>query len=159
MVDSEWKFNVSHFGNWVVLAVEDVGSIGIDVERMSPIDLDIAKRYFSSYEYSDLMSISPEYRIEHFFRLWTLKEAYIKADGRGLSIPLDSFGFCVRANEIFFHSFSNTIPMSYFFKQYHLNLEYKLSVCATQPKFPDRFILWDIDDLLYKVDHFLSPVD
>ncbi|WP_367997032.1 4'-phosphopantetheinyl transferase superfamily protein [Paenibacillus sp. MZ03-122A] len=77
LVDSEWKFNVSHSGNWVALAV-DIGSIGIDVERMSPIDLDIANRHFSSYEYSDLMSISPECRLEYFFRLWTLKEAYIK---------------------------------------------------------------------------------
>ena len=68
-------------------------NLGIDVEHIRPDSAgdDIAQRYFSAREVSDLRTLPPETRVEGFFNCWTRKEAYLKATGMGLQIPLDSF--------------------------------------------------------------------
>lgn len=83
-------FNISHSGEWVVLAVDNV-PIGIDIQEITNIDLKIAKRFFSSEESEYIYSLDEKSRVDAFFKLWSLKEAYVKADGRGLSLPLNSF--------------------------------------------------------------------
>ncbi|WP_062491249.1 MULTISPECIES: 4'-phosphopantetheinyl transferase family protein [Paenibacillus] len=88
-------FNVSHSGNWVVCALDN-SPIGIDIEIVKPIDISIARRFFSTVEYKDIMKRTPTQREDYFYTLWTLKESYIKAIGKGLSIPLDSFSFRVK---------------------------------------------------------------
>ena len=67
--------------------------IGIDVEAISPefAGEEIARRYFSARELAELMALPTETRPEGFSLCWTRKEAYIKARGLGLQIPLDSF--------------------------------------------------------------------
>jgi len=90
LVPSGINFNIAHSGNWVVCAVND-NPVGIDVEVMKPIDLQIAKSYFSQEEYDTLINQPPEMRMKYFYSLWTLKESYIKAEGKGFSIPLGSF--------------------------------------------------------------------
>ena len=67
--------------------------IGIDLEQIRPLhDMDhIAERFFCREEAAELMSLAQPERERAFYRCWTRKEAYIKALGGGLSIPLDSF--------------------------------------------------------------------
>lgn len=87
-------FNLSHTDKLIVLAVTLESTIGIDVEPLQrSIDLEIADRFFSPQEVRDLFCLSPVERPRGFIELWTLKEAYIKARGQGLSIALDSFSF------------------------------------------------------------------
>lgn len=83
-------FNISHSGNWVVCALDDA-PVGIDVEETGSIDLKIAEKFFSKDEYASLTSVPVGMQEDCFYKIWTLKESYIKAQGRGLSIPLDSF--------------------------------------------------------------------
>ena len=83
-------FNISHSGSWVVCAVDDA-AVGIDVEIIKPIDFKVAERFFSGNEYISLMNQPEETRPAYFYKLWTLKESYIKMIGKGLSIPLNSF--------------------------------------------------------------------
>jgi len=83
-------FNISHSGSWVACALDDA-PVGIDIEETGPADLAIAQRFFSKNEYSLLISTPTEMQQEQFYRIWTLKESYIKALGHGLCIPLDSF--------------------------------------------------------------------
>lgn len=91
-------FNLSHSGDWAVAAFSP-GKIGIDVEnrRRTNDVLAIADRYFFAKELADMLAVAGNER-ESFFKLWTLKEAYIKARGEGLSLGLDNFGF-VRDDE------------------------------------------------------------
>jgi 4'-phosphopantetheinyl transferase len=76
-----------------VYAIARERNLGIDVEHVRPESAgeDIAKRYFSAREVSDLRTLPAEARVEGFFHCWTRKEAYLKATGMGLQIPLDSF--------------------------------------------------------------------
>ena len=82
----EWHFNLSHSGDWALLGVARE-ELGIDVEdsgrRVEHHPL--AQRFFSRYEADRAHSK------ETFFQIWTLKEAYVKAVGKGLRLPLDDF--------------------------------------------------------------------
>lgn len=136
-----FQFNISHSGCWVVCAVDNY-PIGVDIEKIQPIDLEIAKRYFSKEEYSDLLEKPVKSRLSYFYELWTLKESYIKADGRGLSIPLYSFTFKVFDDSILF--ISQPRKEEYFFSQYDIDSNYKMAVCLSVNKtaaYPTIFIL------------------
>ena len=87
------RFNLSHSHGIAVIAIGLEREIGIDVELLRPefAGEDIAKRYFSEKEANELGGLPAELRTEGFFRCWTRKEAYIKARGDGLHVPLDSF--------------------------------------------------------------------
>lgn len=87
------KFNLSHSHGLALYAVTLGREVGIDIERVrANLSCEkIAKRFFSPVEFEMLVSLPPSERIEGFFNCWTRKEAYIKAIGEGLSIPLDQF--------------------------------------------------------------------
>ena len=91
--DSGIAFNLSHAGGIALLAFTRSRELGVDVERLRrDLDVDaIARRYFSLPEQRQLAALNSEERYEAFFRCWTRKEAYIKAKGEGLSLPLDQF--------------------------------------------------------------------
>jgi 4'-phosphopantetheinyl transferase len=92
-IDSRLKFNVSHSGDLAVFAFAAELEVGIDIEqaRSVPDMHQIASHFFSIEECADLQSVDIDRHSEAFFNCWTRKEAYIKAIGDGLSIPLDSF--------------------------------------------------------------------
>jgi 4'-phosphopantetheinyl transferase len=132
--DKEIQFSVSHSGSWVVCAV-DGGPVGIDVERVRKYDPDIAKRFYHPNEYAVLSALPEQERNSRFFDLWTIKESYIKALGKGLSQALDSFEILFENNAIRMQTLSGNPIMH--FKQYdHLGPEYKCAVCACHDNFP-----------------------
>ena len=87
------RFNISHSGDLALYAFTLDCELGVDVERLRELDdlESIASRFFCAAEASELLSLRPEDRRTAFFRCWTRKEAYVKAVGDGLSIPLDRF--------------------------------------------------------------------
>lgn len=89
------SFNLSHCEQLVVMAVSLVEEVGVDVEYLprSGNPIEIADRFFSKSELEQLYQLPEGERVNRFFDLWTLKEAYIKACGMGLSIPLDHFSY------------------------------------------------------------------
>ncbi len=89
------RFNLSHTEGMVVCAVMLEQDIGVDVEycQRQHAGLEIAKRFFSPLEYQDLLKLESAQQVSRFFDYWTLKEAYIKACGQGISIPLDHFSY------------------------------------------------------------------
>jgi 4'-phosphopantetheinyl transferase len=87
------NFNLSHSGSMALYAITRNIEIGVDVERVrSDFEYEeIAKRFFSVNEVAILRTIPTEGKLDAFYNCWTRKEAYIKAHGRSLSLPLDSF--------------------------------------------------------------------
>ena len=89
----EIEFNLSHSGDVAILAVAYRREVGIDIESISSQpDLDgIARQAFSRAECEALARMPLDQRRNAFFRIWTRKEAYIKARGVGLSYPTSAF--------------------------------------------------------------------
>jgi len=140
-------YNISHSGVWVVGVIDD-SPVGIDVEQVQPIDLDISKNYFSPDEHQDLMS--KEDKFDYFFTLWSLKESYIKILGKGLSHPLNAFSMkFLESGEIIMKVDGKRID-DVFFKQYPLDKEYKMAVCASHCQMPERVTILTPKELAEK---------
>ena len=94
-------FNLSHSGNFAALAVTALGEIGIDIETIRPRNfLAIAERYYHADELIELMATNEAEREQLFFKLWTLKEAFFKATGGGISSGLDKACFDITDKNI-----------------------------------------------------------
>lgn len=86
------QFNLSHSGHLAMVALGTF-PIGVDLEKIRRLEScrDIARRHFSECEFAELDELPEDEQLAGFYRCWTRKEAYIKALGEGLSMPLDSF--------------------------------------------------------------------
>jgi 4'-phosphopantetheinyl transferase len=95
------EFNLSHSGDFALIAIAQGRRVGIDVEHIRQgISLqDIALQNFSKSEFAELQSLPREQQEAAFFACWTRKEAYIKAQGLGLSLPLENFDVSLHPNE------------------------------------------------------------
>ncbi len=87
------SFNLSHSGSWALLAVAMEGDLGVDIEEIRSFDdfESLARNTFSPAETGALLRLPEASRLEGFFACWARKESLIKADGRGLGVPLDGF--------------------------------------------------------------------
>jgi 4'-phosphopantetheinyl transferase len=99
--DGAIRFNVSHSQGLALYAVTRGRELGIDLEhiRSELAVVEIAERFFSRREVAMLRSLPTEMQSQAFFRCWTRKEAYIKARGEGLSLPLDEFDVSLAPGE------------------------------------------------------------
>jgi 4'-phosphopantetheinyl transferase len=87
------RFNLAHSSVLALYGITRGRNIGIDVERIRPelAAEDIARRFFAPEEVAALSLLPEELRMKAFFKCWTRKEAFVKARGLGLSMPLDHF--------------------------------------------------------------------
>jgi len=85
-------FNLSHSGKLALIGISAV-EVGLDCEKVRHLEslTEIARKHFSEPEFAELDALQGSARELAFYRCWTRKEAYIKALGEGLSMPLDSF--------------------------------------------------------------------
>ena len=99
-LERDWRFNLSHTRGLVGVGTVEGLEIGVDVEAIDrAFDfLPIARRKFSAAEADRVIAAGNVERRELFFRYWTLKEAFIKAKGIGLSLPLDKFSFDIETD-------------------------------------------------------------
>lgn len=89
LVDQGVQFNLSHSGDWLVVAVSTAWALGVDIEQARPLArLDgLSRRCLTEAERQSLPAAGHQ-RAETFLRYWTCKEAYLKATGTGLSHPM-----------------------------------------------------------------------
>jgi 4'-phosphopantetheinyl transferase len=131
----ELKFNLSHSRGFVACAVTLGSEVGIDVEALSrrQSGLDIAGHFFSPQEVAILREIAPDRQHEAFLRFWTLKEAFIKATGEGLSRALDSFSFVLDPIAISFGSGQTDSAMRWQFIECRPTTEHLLALAIERP--------------------------
>jgi 4'-phosphopantetheinyl transferase len=98
---NELSFNLAHSHQLALYAVTRRREIGVDLEyvRADFADEGIAERFFSPREVAALRTVPQNLRKEAFFNCWTRKEAYVKAIGEGLSMPLDQFDVSLAPGE------------------------------------------------------------
>ena len=96
------QFNLAHSGDFGLLGVAVERRVGLDIEQIDRFrdHLQIAERYFSRREADDLEELPAELRREGFVACWTRKEAFIKALGLGLSLPLSDFSVTVHPHAV-----------------------------------------------------------
>lgn len=94
--DSELQFNISHAGGWVVVAVSRLNPVGVDIEPSAyelPIEF-LTKQVCSVGEAALLAGLPVDRRNAEFLRIWTVKEAFFKATGEGLTERMASVDAC-----------------------------------------------------------------
>ncbi|UJF34754.1 4'-phosphopantetheinyl transferase family protein [Paenibacillus hexagrammi] len=124
-----FSFNLSHSGDWIALIWNTTGSvIGVDVEQIGTAHINIAKQFFCRDEYMDLLNKDGIEQTEYFFKLWTLKESYMKARGMGLSIPMNSFSFKHSKENFWFSPQAD----DYYFYSCHLDAMHLLAACTQE---------------------------
>ncbi|MDO8341851.1 MAG: 4'-phosphopantetheinyl transferase superfamily protein [Cellvibrio sp.] len=99
---SDIHFSLSHSGDWALIAVGKAELIGVDIEVVSAMrDLcGIAESYYHPQEFARLQELKDEDQAEYFYRLWTLKEAFFKAIGTGISAGLEKIAFEFEDNKL-----------------------------------------------------------
>ncbi|HID74736.1 MAG TPA: 4'-phosphopantetheinyl transferase superfamily protein [Planctomycetaceae bacterium] len=131
-------FNLSHTRGLVICGVTGAERIGVDVERLDRTVefLQLAQRFFAPGEAAAVAATRPPERPWRFFQFWTLKEAYIKARGMGLSIPLDGFAFELSEHgppRIGFARPGSDDPSRWQFMQLSLGDLYQMAVAVDLP--------------------------
>ena len=132
------SFNISHTDGLVALGITKAKSIGVDAENIisRPAPIEVANHFFSANEVAELDALTLSKRQERFFQFWTLKEAYIKARGMGLSIPLNQFSFHIPAPaksstpRLSFHPDLNDDPYRWRFWQFRASSNHLLAICV-----------------------------
>jgi len=140
----------AHAGDWAVCAVGRL-PIGIDIEQIKPIDLDIAERFFTSEEIRDLKQRPSGNQIGYFYEVWMLKESYIKATGMGLYCDLKSFSIKAGDDGISVQ-IKGCLHQPFYFRQYHIEDGYKLSVCASVNSFPGTVTMLTVETMTGYLD-------
>jgi 4'-phosphopantetheinyl transferase len=99
--EGQLEFNLSHSADFALIAIAQQRRVGIDLERIRKgiSSHVIARQYFSKAEVAESEALPIEQREVAFFLCWTRKEAYSKAQGLGLSLPLESFDVSLSPNE------------------------------------------------------------
>jgi 4'-phosphopantetheinyl transferase len=131
ILDPPLWFNLSHTDGFAACVAGRVPQLGVDVEntrRMTSYN-DLARRFFAAVEYQYLRNLPLDLQREAFFRIWTLKEAYIKAEGKGLSIPLDSFNFHF-SDEVKLALNGEFTPDGWSFFEFQAGSDYRISIGA-----------------------------
>ena len=140
------RFNLTHSDGIVACAISVRIELGIDAENMNRArsPMDIARSVFAPSELAALERAPQTAREELFFAFWTLKEAYVKARGLGLSLPLDRFAFTIGESDlptIAFHRDLDDDPADWQFQLYRIDHERMLSVAAHNHGVPSRITL------------------
>lgn len=125
----EVHFNVSHSGDYVCCAVADK-PVGIDIQRHTPVREGIAKRFFTLQDNRQLLLCDADQREKMFFRMWSIKESYIKLTGKGIGQGLDSFEIDWKMKAVFE---KNSESAAAFFEEQNCLQGYSFCVCYRIP--------------------------
>lgn len=157
------NFNISHTHGLIALAVTLAREIGVDVEhvRHRQVSLGIAHRFFAAEEVAALAQVAAAQQQDRFFEYWTFKEAYIKARGMGLSLPLERFSFDYPQRDAVRLSVQPVLgddAARWSLWQYRPQPEYLLALCSErEPGAPARVCVRELSPTLEERELALVP--
>lgn len=137
-LSGEERFNFSHSGTLVMCAVEMSGAqinVGCDVEKVGQLRMAIARNYFCTEEYETILSgETKEQRTELFYRYWVLKESFLKATGKGMALPVNTFSIRLDDPPVLVRQPAE-FPEKYSYREYCLpGAPYRMAVCASDTR-------------------------
>lgn len=148
------SFNLSHTHSMIACAVGYQYDLGVDIEGNQAVSnlVDMCRITLSDAELTTVLSTLPKQREKLFYRYWTLKEAYIKALGKGLSIPMKKIKYEIKPNGTWSCSVDFTPDITGELYALHHNLpdNYSLALCANVVEATDlptiRLFNWNEDN-------------
>jgi 4'-phosphopantetheinyl transferase len=123
LTDQSLCFNLTHTRGAIAFALSREHDVGVDVEeRDRRVDyVGLARRYFAAREAQHIEELGEADRPTAFFAIWTLKEAYVKGLGRGLTFPLDAFAFELDVHRLIaFRALADFVACDWHFHQFDL---------------------------------------
>ncbi len=132
-------YNISHSGDWVVCAVGHK-ELGIDIEKIKDVKENISSKYFSEKEEYYLKNCYD--RSDYIFRIWVLKEAYVKYLGKGLLFPLKNISFSVPEE-----SMLDSVMYNINFKEYLIDKRYRMAACTIE-KLPKNIEVINLNKII-----------
>ena len=131
----------------VAAAVSGACRIGVDIEAVGAhgADSGLARQFFSLPEIEALEAMDPSEREDRFFRIWTLKEAYIKARGLGFLLPLDSFALLPGPDGIRFEPPADDAENRWQFHSTEPSPQHRLALACEDPAIPVRIATANLD--------------
>ncbi|HYH94577.1 4'-phosphopantetheinyl transferase family protein [Hyalangium sp.] len=141
------RFNLSHTDGMAIVAVARDVDVGVDVEDAlrAGETVGLADRFFAPSEVTALRALEVERQQERFFEYWTLKEAYIKARGMGLSLPLEQFAFGLEPGQpprISFDPRLRDDPEAWQFFQHRPSLRHQAALAVRRPRSQPLQVRW-----------------
>lgn len=137
-------YNLSHSGDYVLCSVEDSGrkdiKLGCDIEEIKKLHLKLIERYFLENEKKYILEqTTEEEKKAAFYRYWVLKESFMKATRRGMGLGLDTFEIQIpQSGEPRLIGMPKSVEGAYYFKEYSLEIPYRICVCATERMFAEK---------------------
>jgi 4'-phosphopantetheinyl transferase len=122
--------SLSHSGQWVVCTLAESALVGVDVEQMAEIDPGVMEYAFTNDEKRVVVSRGPEEQTAAFFDIWTCKEAYGKAIGKGITYDLLQLNINLLDNGAVQADFEGVPLTSHCFQRYEIDPQYRLSLCV-----------------------------
>lgn len=128
-IDGKLDFNVSHSNKYVTLAINTNGRIGIDIEKNGLLDLEIMGETLNDKDL-DFIGNRGDNKgsLGRFYKLWTLKESFVKALGCGLRYPVKRLSFDFNESGSI-HMEGNNDSDKWKFETFEIDGQYQLSVC------------------------------
>lgn len=121
-------FNISHSGNWAVIACHN-DDAGIDIEKIENPPYEIMPANFTPDEIGQIENKNSQVKTVQFYKMWALKESYIKMKGKGLSIPLESFSIDIGDENKIDVKDRNCKTDDIYFKMFRPDADHIAAVC------------------------------
>lgn len=145
-------FNISHSGDWVV-GVVSTSLVGIDIEKITAVNIEIPSLALTDEENKKLQLLNETDRNALFFELWTLKESYAKATGRGLSEGLNTLKISTGSGIISIEK--DEKPIQAYFEMLECIEGYKFSLCSLSKNIQKDMKFFLLNDFCKEARGFL----
>lgn len=141
-VPEQADYNLSHSGDYVLCSMSDGPEkvqVGCDLETIKETRWKVARRFFCDSEYEKILQANEQEQRDWFYRFWVLKESFMKATRLGMKLGMDQFEIdFAESGQPYLKTYPEMIKETFYYKEYQVELPYKIAVCADCQEFSDE---------------------